>query len=69
MRSILFGSEEKVEERYREKYIPGQKLYLKEAEPILFASVAIDNNDFNQPEIVTSDKKKGELLESAFNFA
>lgn len=65
----LFGSEEKVEERYRKKYIPGQKLYLKEAEPILFANVVIDNNDYNQPEIVFSDKKKGELLELASNFA
>lgn len=64
----LFGSKEKVEERYRKKYIPGQKLYLKEAEPILFANVVIDNNDYNQPEIVFSGKKKCELLESAFNF-
>lgn len=65
----LFGSKEKVEERYRKKYIPGQKLYLKEAEPILFADVVIDNNDYNRPEIVFLDKKKGKLLESAFNFS
>ncbi|AKI97654.1 hypothetical protein [Kosmotoga pacifica] len=64
----LFGSSGKVEKRYREKYIPGQKLYLKEAKPILLADVVIDNNDYNQPEIVFSDKKKSELLESTFNF-
>ena len=65
----LFGSKENVKERYRKKYIPGQQLYIREAKPILFADVVIDNNDYNQPAIVFSDKKKGELLESALNFA
>ena len=48
----IFGSRENVEERYRQKYIPGQELYLDEVDPKSIADVVIDNNDCLNP-IVT----------------
>ncbi len=51
----LFGSLEQVRRRYRERYVPGQRLYLAEAEPERWASIVIDNNDPSQPVLVRSD--------------
>ena len=45
----LLGSVEEVRRRYRERYIPGQQLYLREVQPERFASVIIDNNDPDRP--------------------
>jgi uridine kinase len=50
----LFGNQEEIQKRYREKYIPGQKLYLENEHPQSLADVVIDNNDFAQPKIVFS---------------
>lgn len=41
----LLGDVEEVRRRYRERYVPGQRLYLKSGEPERWASVVIDNND------------------------
>lgn len=41
----LFGSLEKAKQRYRERYVPGQKIYLKEANPLDKADIVIDNNN------------------------
>lgn len=41
----LFGSPEEVIRRYREKYIPGQQLYLAAVQPAAKADVVIDNRN------------------------
>jgi uridine kinase len=48
----LFGDASKVRQRYEERYIPGQRLYLSEVEPERHASVVVDNNDVLRPVIV-----------------
>jgi hypothetical protein len=45
----LFGGQDEIIKRYREKYIPGQKLYLESVHPQSLADMVIDNNDFTQP--------------------
>jgi uridine kinase len=47
----LFGSVEAVARRYRERYVPGQRLYLTAAQPERWASVIVDNNDPTTPRI------------------
>jgi len=47
----LFGSLEEVRQRYRQRYIPGQELYLRTAQPERWASVIVDNNDPMRPSI------------------
>jgi uridine kinase len=47
----LFGSADAVRRRYRERYVPGQQLYLAECLPERAASIVIDNNDPEQPTI------------------
>lgn len=41
----LFGSVEEIRRRYRERYVPGQRLYLTEVQPERWASVVVDNDD------------------------
>lgn len=48
----LLGTLEEVRRRYRERYVPGQELYLGSANPEQWASVLIDNNDPQRPVIV-----------------
>jgi uridine kinase len=50
----LFGSVEEVRRRYRERYVPGQRLYLSTAEPEQWATVVMDNNDPLRPAIVAA---------------
>ena len=52
----LLGGPEKVRSRYRQRYIPGQRLYLAEAQPEEWASIVIDNNDPENPVILTADR-------------
>jgi uridine kinase len=47
----LFGSVEEVRNRYRRRYIPGQQLYFRTAQPERWASVIVDNNDPMRPRI------------------
>ena len=47
----FLGSIEEVKRRYEERYIPGQRIYLAEAQPERVASVVIDNNDLQRPVI------------------
>ena len=49
----LFGSTEEVRNRYLKRYIPGQKLYLKESKPETNADIVIDNNDPSNPVIIS----------------
>jgi len=48
----LFGSEEEILGRYKEKYIPGQKLYFAESHPQERTDLVIDNNDFGNRKII-----------------
>lgn len=48
----VFGSEAAVEARYRQKYIPGQMLYLDEVNPKRIADIVIDNNDYENPKLI-----------------
>jgi uridine kinase len=48
------GSEKDVIEKYNQRYVPGQQLYIKEANPELAADIVIDNNDFENPIVVKS---------------
>ena len=41
----LFGEAQNIRERYLKRYVPGQKLYLTEGDPIRIANVIIYNND------------------------
>ena len=45
----LFGTPAQVRQRYGQRYIPGQRLYLVEAQPERHASLIVDNNDLNRP--------------------
>jgi len=45
----LFGSDDALRERYRERYLPGQQLYLDEVDPERLASVVIANDDPTDP--------------------
>lgn len=48
----LFGSARKVRARYRERYVPGQRIYLREVDPERHASVVVDNEAPSDPTIV-----------------
>lgn len=43
------GKEEEVINKYKKRYIPGQRIYLKEINPKEKADVVINNNEFNNP--------------------
>ena len=45
----LFGNVEEIRNRYQARYVPGQRLYLAEAEPERWATVIVDNNDWQRP--------------------
>ena len=49
-----FGSDDDVLRQYEQRYIPGQKMYFMECQPKERASVIIDNNDPNNPVIVST---------------
>ena len=47
-----FGSADAVEARYRQRYIPGQRLYLSTVRPRARADVVLDNTDPMRPRLV-----------------
>lgn len=49
----LFGSAEAVITRYQQRYIPGQRLYLREARPRERADIVVENADVERPGLVT----------------
>jgi uridine kinase len=53
----LFGTVEAVQARYRERYVPGQRLYFGLCDPRAQAHLIIDNNDLNEP-IITLVRKR-----------
>jgi hypothetical protein len=48
----LIGSAEAVRERYSQRYIPGQRLYLEMCQPMEQAHLVIDNNNVKEPILV-----------------
>ncbi len=48
----LFGSDKEVLNRYENRYIPGQQLYINTSHPQNKANIVIDNNDYNNPKII-----------------
>ncbi len=48
----LFGSKQEVINRYQNRYIPGEKIYLDKCKPQERADIVIDNNDYNNPKII-----------------
>jgi uridine kinase len=47
--SQLFGTSSRARQRYNDRYVPGQRLYLAEAQPEGRACVVVDNNDPLEP--------------------
>lgn len=50
--AVLFGSVEEIRRRYKQRYIPGQKIYFDECRPKERAQVVVDNNDPQNPIIL-----------------
>jgi len=48
----LFGSKEEIENRYKARYLPGQKMYIEAEHPQEKADIILDNNDFTKPIIM-----------------
>jgi len=48
----LMGGVEAVRERYRKRYIPGQKIYFSQCAPQVVADVVVDNTDVSDPKLV-----------------
>ena len=48
------GDESTIEERYRARYIPGQRIYLEKAKPLERADIVIDNSDYYDPVVKES---------------
>ncbi len=47
----LFGTAEAVQARYRQRYVPGQRLYFRLCNPRAQAHIVIDNNNVTEPVI------------------
>ena len=45
----LMGDE--LEQKYKTRYIPGQRLYLNSVHPEKLADIIIDNSNYNNPDI------------------
>jgi hypothetical protein len=46
-----FGSAAAAEERYRRRYIPGQRIYFRLVRPWQHADVVVENTDATSPEV------------------
>jgi uridine kinase len=58
--SAILGSPEETQRRYRERYIPGQQLYLADAHPLDTADIVIDNNDLDAPKFIRPDMDRNQ---------
>lgn len=54
----LFPSPELIIKRYRERYFPGQKLYLQSVDPLRHADVLINNNTPEELEVIFANRVK-----------
>lgn len=62
--SDLFGGKEKVIKIYKERYIPGQELYLKKHNPTKVSDIVLNNNDYLRPRVtkISSSKLHNDLF-------
>jgi uridine kinase len=47
----LFGSPDEALRRYRNRYVPGQRLYLDEVDPRALADVVLEKTDVASPSL------------------
>jgi uridine kinase len=50
----LFGSPDEALRRYRNRYVPGQRLYAREADPAASADIVLENTDVASPTLRAS---------------
>jgi len=50
------GSEQKILDKYKQRYVPGQQLYFEESQPQEKADIIIENSDFENP-VITKEIK------------
>lgn len=48
----LLGSQTEVRRRYRQRYLPGQRLYRRDADPHEQADIVIDNTNVDAPQVL-----------------
>jgi uridine kinase len=53
----VIGNPQMVEERYHRRYFPAQRMYHAAAQPYQLADVIIDNNDPDNPRIISSHNR------------
>jgi uridine kinase len=51
--AALFGGADATRERYHRRYLPGQELYRRVADPLARADVVVDNEDPARPRVLT----------------
>jgi len=51
-RDSFLGSKKEILEKYTARYTPGEKLYFEDAKPTEKADIVIDNNDFENIEVI-----------------
>jgi uridine kinase len=56
--AALLGGVDEVERRYRERYVPGQRLYLETVQPERLASVVVCNDDPTRPVLVSESQAR-----------
>jgi len=56
----LLGSPQVVEERTQRRYFPAQRMYHDSAQPDQLADVIIDNNDPDNPRIISSSRARSD---------
>ena len=63
--AALFGSPGGAEARYRTRYIPGQRIYIRERSPITAAHAVVVNDDPEDPILVRDERTRGRLEDEA----
>ncbi len=51
--ATLLGSEDSIREQYAKRFVPGQRMYLKGVRPERIADVVVDNNDLDNPTVLS----------------
>jgi uridine kinase len=52
---VWMGSEEEARRRYRQRYLPGEQLYLRAVQPLRHADAIVDNRDPTHPRLTLRD--------------
>ena len=54
----LFGGKENTIKLYKQRYIPGQKLYMEKHNPIKYADIVLNNDDYKNPYLTKISNNK-----------